>query len=125
MIINHPTPNSVLPSTHSNLTFPSVWRPLNGPVDNWPLAMMDYRSLSASNLHPCTLWRHQHEERGQTVAFSYAEGQEWYYLDGHRREEVTMIKIWDNKEDVVGKREFLAILFLPTQPKKRSKYTDR
>jgi len=59
------------------------------------------------------------------VAFSYAEGQEWYYLDGHRREEVTMIKIWDNKEDVVGKREFLAILFLPTQPKKRSKYTDR
>lgn len=68
--------------------------------------MMDYRSLSPANVHPCTLWRHQYEERGQTVTFSYADGQKWYYLDGHLREEVTMIKIWDNEESVVGKCEF-------------------
>ncbi|CAD6569109.1 MAG: hypothetical protein ASARMPREDX12_002203 [Alectoria sarmentosa] len=49
------------------------------------------------------LHRHQFEERGQTVAFSYADDQKWYYLDGHGVDEVTMIKIWDNDENVVGK----------------------
>ena len=85
----------------------SVWRPINGVVDNFPLALMDYRSLSPNNVHPCNLWRHQYEQRGQTMAFSYAEGQKWYYLKAQRVDEVTMIKIWDSKEDVVGKRKFV------------------
>ncbi len=68
---------------------------------------MDYRSVSSMNIHPCDLWKHEYEERGQTVCFSHAEGQKWYYLGGHRTDEITMIKIWDNNEDVIGKREFL------------------
>lgn len=67
---------------------------------------MDYRSLSPSNIHPCDIWRGQYEYRGQTVAFSHTDGHKWYYLDRHRTDEVTMIKIWDSKEDVVGKRTY-------------------
>ncbi|MCJ1380193.1 hypothetical protein MMC17_003296 [Xylographa soralifera] len=80
----------------------NVWRPLNGPVLDWPLAQMDFRSLDSSNMHPCDLWRHQFEERGQTVTFTYASTQKWYYLDHHRMDEVTMIKIWDSKGDGVA-----------------------
>ena len=56
-----------------------------------------------SDVHPCHLWKHRFEERGQTVAFTYAAGQKWYYLDGHGVDEVTMIKIWDNDKNVIGK----------------------
>jgi hypothetical protein len=85
---------------------PSIWRPLRGPVKDWPLAMMDYRSVKPENQHPTDLWRHQFELRGQTVSFSHDEGQKWYYLDGHQSDEVTFIKIWDSKKDVVAKCKF-------------------
>jgi hypothetical protein len=68
---------------------------------------MDYRSLSPSDMHPCDLLRGQYEERGQTVTFCHNATQRWYYLDAHRTDEVTLIKIWDSKEDVEGKREFV------------------
>ena len=42
-------------------------------------------------------------DRGQTLAFSHADDQQWYYLDGHRTDEVTMIKIWDNDDGLAAK----------------------
>lgn len=75
----------------------SVWRPLNGPVLDWPLAMMDFQTLSPTDVYNCDLWRHRFEERGQTVTYTQNEAQKWYYLDKHEVDEVTMIKIWDSK----------------------------
>ena len=66
---------------------------------------MDYRSLDPAGYHPVDLWRNQWEERGQTAAFCYAPDQRWYYLDSHTPDEVTLIKIWDSRQDVVGKRK--------------------
>ncbi|KAG6988947.1 hypothetical protein G7Y79_00067g095620 [Physcia stellaris] len=83
----------------------NVWRPLHSTVQSWPLALLDYQSLQAANVHPCNLWRHKFEDRGQTMAFSHADGQQWYYLDSHRTDEVTMIKIWDNDDHVAAKCE--------------------
>jgi hypothetical protein len=77
---------------------------------DWPLATMDFRSLSASDIHPVDLWRHQYEERGQTVAFTHANSQKWYYLDKHRTDEVTMIKIWDSKDDGVANGKLCSTL---------------
>ncbi len=68
---------------------------------------MDYGSLAMSDVHPCDLWRHQFDDRGQTVAISYDAQQKWYYLDAHTVDEVTMIKIWDNDANVQGKCESL------------------
>ncbi|KAG9230911.1 hypothetical protein BJ875DRAFT_407957 [Amylocarpus encephaloides] len=80
----------------------NVWRPLIGPIVDWPLAMMDYRSLSSSDVHPCDLWRHQFEEKGQTVTFTHNENQKWYYLDRHRTNEVSLIKIWDSRREGIA-----------------------
>lgn len=83
----------------------SVWRPLRGPVVDWPLATMDYRSCDPDLIYPTDLLDKADGYRGQTVTFGHSDKQKWYYLDGHRTDEVTLIKIWDNKNDVVGKCE--------------------
>ncbi|KAH8585424.1 hypothetical protein B0O99DRAFT_530918 [Bisporella sp. PMI_857] len=77
----------------------NVWRPLIGPVHDWPLAMMDFRTLSPANIHPCDLWRNQFEERGQTVTFEKSDEQKWWFLGGHEVDEVTVLKIWDSKNE--------------------------
>jgi len=85
----------------------SIWRPLRGPVVDWPLAVMDTRSVSAKDVFPVDLLKHQYEERGQTVAVCHQTDQKWWYLSGHRTDEVTMIKIWDNEEYISGKCEYV------------------
>ncbi|MCJ1352286.1 MAG: hypothetical protein MMC33_002270 [Icmadophila ericetorum] len=80
----------------------NVWRPLRGPIVDWPLAQMDFQSLAPPNFYPCNLWKHQFEERGQVMTFTHTETQKWYYLDKHRTNEVTMIKIWDSKGGVAN-----------------------
>jgi hypothetical protein len=81
------------------LTQSSVWRPLNGPVQDWPLATMDYQSAKATEILPCDLLKDTFEERGQTATFTYSKQQKWYYLDKQRTDEVTVVKIWDSKND--------------------------
>jgi hypothetical protein len=78
----------------------NVWRPLRGPVVDWPLAQMDYSSLAHENIHPCALWRGSWEDRGQTMTFSHNPAQKWFYLDRHGTDEVTVLKIWDSRGDV-------------------------
>jgi len=74
----------------------NVWRPLVGPVVDWPLATMDALSLKPEHAHPVSLYRGTWTDRGQTMTFEYDEAQRWYYLRHHRVDEVTMIKIWDS-----------------------------
>ncbi|KAF3058426.1 hypothetical protein GL218_05723 [Daldinia childiae] len=78
----------------------NVWRPLNDVVEDWPLALMDYRSAKTSEIHPTNIFKEKVELQGQTVSINYSEDQKWYYLDQQRSDEVTFIKIWDNKEGV-------------------------
>lgn len=82
----------------------SVWRPLNGPVEDWPLAVMDGTSLKEENVHATSLFKSQYELQGQTVSISHHPAQRWYYLGHQKSEEVTFIKIWDSQEDVPAKR---------------------
>ncbi|KAI1322276.1 hypothetical protein F5Y16DRAFT_387102 [Xylariaceae sp. FL0255] len=77
----------------------NVWKPLNGPVVDWPLAQMDYTTLNLGHVHPVDLLRGNNEHRGQTVAIAHHPDQKWWYLDHHRSDEVTMIKIWDSWGD--------------------------
>ncbi|KAI0904878.1 hypothetical protein F4823DRAFT_633497 [Ustulina deusta] len=77
----------------------NVWRPLNGPALDWPLAQMDFTTVDPAHVHPCDLWRGEYEERGQTVTVEYSPKQRWWYLHGHRCDEVTLLKIWDSWGD--------------------------
>ncbi|KAF5852347.1 hypothetical protein GGP41_007764 [Bipolaris sorokiniana] len=81
----------------------SVWRPINGPVQDWPLATMDGKSLREENLHATDLWKNQWEELGSTYNISHGSGQKWYYLGGQRPDEALLIKIYDNSPDVPAK----------------------
>ncbi|KAK7516248.1 uncharacterized protein IWZ02DRAFT_421033 [Phyllosticta citriasiana] len=81
----------------------NVWRPLNGPVKDWPLATMDFTTIKPSNIHPVNLYRNRFELRGQTCGISHHPDQRWYYLDSQRNDEVTFIKIFDNKPFVASK----------------------
>ncbi|EMD58412.1 hypothetical protein COCSADRAFT_103961 [Bipolaris sorokiniana ND90Pr] len=81
----------------------NVWRPLNGPVRDWPLATMDFTSLKPANYHPTNLYRNRFELRGQSCNISHRSDQRWYYLEGQKNSEVTFIKIWDNKPNVSAK----------------------
>ena len=40
------------------------------------------------------------------MTFTHASTQKWYYLDQHRTDEVTMIKIWDSLEGVATSKSF-------------------
>ncbi|KAL9084062.1 MAG: hypothetical protein Q9165_008263 [Trypethelium subeluteriae] len=86
----------------SRVRIVNAWQPLNGPVVDWPLAQMDFKSLSSASSHPCNLWRHQYEDRGQTMTFTYDDSQRWFYLDQHRTDEITLIKIWDSATNGVA-----------------------
>ncbi|CZT23694.1 uncharacterized protein RCC_09408 [Ramularia collo-cygni] len=81
----------------------NVWRPINAPVDDWPLATMDGSSLEDENLHATDLWKRQWEEMGSTYNISHNKNQKWYYLGGQRPDEALLIKIYDNKSDVAAK----------------------
>lgn len=74
----------------------NVWRPLNGPVDDWPLGLMDARSLSATDCHPTLLWRQGHDFRGSTMFITHHSSQQWCFLEKQDTHEITIIKIWDN-----------------------------
>ncbi|BAE56599.1 unnamed protein product [Aspergillus oryzae RIB40] len=80
----------------------NVWRPLRGPVQDWPLAVMDCSTLAQAHIHPTKLYRNRFELRGETVSISHDESQRWYYLDGQQTDECTLIKIWDSKEGISG-----------------------
>ncbi|RMZ66208.1 O-methyltransferase family 2 [Pyrenophora seminiperda CCB06] len=81
----------------------NVWRPLNGPVQDWPLATMDYQTAKSSDMLPCDLLRGISEERGQTATFTHSDRQKWYYLDKQCPHEVTVIKIWDSNTNGTSK----------------------
>ncbi|KAF2471774.1 S-adenosyl-L-methionine-dependent methyltransferase [Lindgomyces ingoldianus] len=78
----------------------NIWRPLAAPVQDWPLATMDYQSVEPDAIQPCDLLRETFEKRGQTATFKHSEDQKWYYLDKQTTDEVTAIKIWDNLDGV-------------------------
>jgi hypothetical protein len=56
----------------------SVWRPLRGPVQDWPLALCDSRTVSAEDLHPGDLVYDDYVV--EKVLIHYNQKQKWYYL---------------------------------------------
>lgn len=93
----------------------SVWRPLRGPVEEWPLAVMDGRSLKENHVHPTNIFKHQYNLQGQTVSISHSPEQTWYYLDQQKTDEVTFIKIWDSRDDVPSKCEQSLLIYQMVQ----------
>lgn len=76
----------------------NVWRPLNGPVMGFSLAVADSQSVRDEDLVPI---EHRYPNRnGQTAAVRYHPGQKWYYWSGMKNEDRLLLKCFDSDENV-------------------------
>ncbi len=74
-----------------------VWRPIRHPVESFPLAICDARSVSADNL--VVSERRYPNRVGQTYAITYNPNHEWFWFPHQRREEAIVFKVYDSLKD--------------------------
>jgi hypothetical protein len=74
-----------------------VWRPIRHPVETFPLAICDARSLSPANL--VVSERRYPNRVGQTYAITYDPGHRWYWFPRMRRDEALVFKVYVSSKD--------------------------
>ena len=74
-----------------------VWRPIRHPVESFPLAICDARSVSPDDL---VISERRYPNRvGQTYAITYNPNHKWYWFPRMRREEAIVFKVFDSLKD--------------------------
>ena len=81
-----------------------VWRPIRHPVETFPLALCDARTISADDL--VIAERIYPNRVGQTYAITYNPAHAWYWFPHMRREEAIVFKVFDSATD--GRARFTA-----------------
>jgi len=74
-----------------------VWRPIRHPVETFPLAICDARTLSPDDL--VVSERRYPNRIGQTYAIKYNPRHQWYWFPRMRREEALVFKVYDSLKD--------------------------
>ena len=74
-----------------------VWRPIRHPVETFPLAIADARTLSPDDM--IVSERRAPGRIGQTYAIKYNPKHEWYWFPRMRREEAYVFKVFDSMKD--------------------------
>jgi len=81
-----------------------VWRPIRHPVETFPLAICDARSVAPDDL---VISERRYPNRvGQTYAVTYNPDHRWYWFPLMRREEALVFKVYDSLQD--GRARFTA-----------------
>jgi hypothetical protein len=74
-----------------------VWRPIRHPVESFPLAICDARTVSPDDL---VISERRYPNRvGQTYAITYNPAHKWYWFPRMRREEAIVFKVYDTLKD--------------------------
>jgi hypothetical protein len=74
-----------------------VWRPIRHPVESFPLAVCDARTISEADL---VISERRYPDRvGQTYAISYNPKHKWFWFPRMRREEAIVFKVYDSLKD--------------------------
>jgi hypothetical protein len=74
-----------------------VWRPIRHPVETFPLAICDARSVAFEDF---IISERRYPNRiGQTYAVKYNPKHRWYYFPRMRREEALVFKVYDSLKD--------------------------
>ena len=81
-----------------------VWRPIRHPVETFPLAICDARSVATDDL--VVSERRYPNRVGQTYAVTYNPDHRWYWFPLMRREEALVFKVYDSLQD--GRARFTA-----------------
>jgi hypothetical protein len=74
-----------------------VWRPIRHPVETFPLAICDARSLPAEDL--IVSERRYPNRIGQTYVMTYDPRHHWYWFPRMRRDEALVFKVFDSLKD--------------------------
>ena len=74
-----------------------VWRPIRHPVESFPLAICDARSVSDGDL--VVSERRYPNRIGQTYAITYNPRHKWFWFPRMRREEAIVFKVFDSLKD--------------------------
>ncbi|MFC7817457.1 MULTISPECIES: CmcJ/NvfI family oxidoreductase [unclassified Streptomyces] len=81
----------------SRVQIVNAWRPLFGPVRNYPLAVCDYRSLHVSaDLVPTRLLFPDWLKDRETFSVKHNPDHRWYYWNGMSPDEVLVFKCYDS-----------------------------
>lgn len=81
-----------------------VWRPIRHPVESWPLAIADARSLSADDM--VVTERRYPDRIGQTTAITWNPEHRWYWFPHMRPDEALVFKTFESMKD--GRARFTA-----------------
>ncbi|KAI1819345.1 hypothetical protein F4861DRAFT_534523 [Xylaria intraflava] len=73
----------------------TVWKPLRGPVDDWPLAVCDATSLDTSDAVPADVVYQKVVTENYMVHFN--DRQKWFYLHKQEPHEVLLFKAADSE----------------------------
>jgi hypothetical protein len=74
-----------------------VWRPIRHPVETFPLAICDARSVAFEDF---VISERRYPNRiGQTYVVKYSPNHRWYYFPRMRREEALVFKVYDSLKD--------------------------
>jgi len=76
----------------------NLWRPLRGPVQDYPLAVCDGSTICEDDLVECDQVRRKFF--GATNYAHYNEEQKWYFLSNQQPDEAFLFKIFDSSSDV-------------------------
>jgi hypothetical protein len=74
-----------------------VWRPIRHPVETFPLAICDARSISPEDF--VVSERRYPNRIGQTYAIAFNPAHRWYWLPRMRRDEALVFKVYDSLKD--------------------------
>jgi hypothetical protein len=74
-----------------------VWRPIRHPVETFPLAICDARSVSPRDF---VISERRYPNRiGQTYALTYSPEHHWFWFPRMRRDEALVFKVYDSLKD--------------------------
>ncbi len=72
----------------------NLWRPIAGPLRDWPLAICDASSIGPHDLRAVDLIYPQ--RRGELYYLAHGAGQRWYYAPDMRPDEAWLLKNFDS-----------------------------
>ena len=73
----------------------SIWRPLRGPLRDWPLALCDISTVDLANIHPGDLVHPNFVVENCQV--NYNPNQQWHFISGQMPTEAWVFLQSDSK----------------------------
>ena len=92
----------------------NVWRPLSDPVEDYPLALVDARSVEPEQIVDTE--RRAPNHVGEIQLALHDPGQRWYYYSSMRPGEVLLFKTFDSIDGGTGRTTIHTAIKLPDAP---------